>query len=249
MFVVLNKTKRQKGKAKGGHVAVEPPLDTTTLQPTNTMHAHSNVIDPTPGPSSPSSSSRSPIPPHLASESPSIQHRVRSRPTSRDVSPYPRSRPSTPNRLSTSSPSVQGPVAPRRSQRTLAKGPERPSGPPELEAALAIAIRNLESDIYAWWCANQKPGSPIPTTAYLKGRSPRIRKAAEAVDEADRLLNEAVYGKPKKTRTLKRVRVSPKASPDSSGDVTPETTFEQLELDSQGSTTLRQAAVTPNISN
>ncbi|KAF8515823.1 hypothetical protein BU17DRAFT_93235 [Hysterangium stoloniferum] len=84
----------------------------------------------------------------------------------------------------------------RRSQRATA----HLRGPPELEAAVAIAIRNLESDIYEWWCANYKPGSPLPTAAFLKSRSSRIRRAAEAVDEADRLLNEAIYGKPRNSR-------------------------------------------------
>ena len=246
---VFDGKKKQKRMKKSDQVPIEVSVasaDTATTSIKSTNAAL--MMEPKSGPPSPYSSSHPHLPPHLSSESPSIQHRVRSRPTSRDVSPYPRSRPSTPNSSSTPIPSSSRPVAPRRSQRTLGKGPERPSGPPELEAALSIAIRNLESDVYAWWCANQKPGSPIPTTAYLKGRSPRIRKAAEAVDEADRLLNEAIFGKAKKGRTFKKARISPHPSPGHSGEITPETEFEQLELSSQGSA-LRPARVTPDKSN
>ncbi|KAF8586109.1 hypothetical protein K439DRAFT_1632028 [Ramaria rubella] len=186
-----------------------------------------------------------PLPPHLASGTPPKQ---RSRPSSRDTSPYPRSRPSTPNRPSTPSLSASRPVPPRRSRRTVARSTDRPRGPPELEAALAIAIRNLESDIFEWWCANQKPGSPIPTTAYLKGRSPRVRRAAEAVDEADRMLNEAVYGKPKKPRTVKKTVVNAaQPSENPVGGVSPEAAFEQLELDSPRSSPFRSVGLkTPN---
>ena len=101
----------------------------------------------------------------------------------------------------------------------------------QLEAALTIAIRNLHSDVYEWWCANHKTGSPVPTAAYLKGCSPRIRRVAQAVDEADWLVNEAVYGKLKRGRsTAKCSPLPPKAPP----GVIPQTPFEQLKRNFQG---------------
>ncbi|KAF8478852.1 hypothetical protein JB92DRAFT_2837886 [Gautieria morchelliformis] len=74
------------------------------------------------------------------------------------------------------------------------EGTLRPPGPPALEAALQIALGNLESETWRYLWSNYKKhqGQPLPTPSEIKAACPSVRRAAEAVDQADRELEQAV---------------------------------------------------------
>ncbi|KAF8584215.1 hypothetical protein K439DRAFT_1660831 [Ramaria rubella] len=76
----------------------------------------------------------------------------------------------------------------------VSEGTLRPPGPPCLEAALNIALRNLESETwrYLWSYYTKNKGGPLPTPTAMKEASPSIRRAAEVVDKADRELEDAI---------------------------------------------------------
>jgi hypothetical protein len=74
------------------------------------------------------------------------------------------------------------------------EGTLRPSGPPSLEATLQIALGNLQSETWRYLWSNHKKhqGQPLPTPAEIKATCPSVKRAAEAVDQADRELEEAI---------------------------------------------------------
>ncbi|GJJ11667.1 hypothetical protein Clacol_005903 [Clathrus columnatus] len=77
----------------------------------------------------------------------------------------------------------------------VSEGTLRPPGPPHLEAALNLALRNLESETWNYlWAFNEKHEGrkPLPTPSEMKMISKSVRRAAEAVDKADRVLEEAI---------------------------------------------------------
>jgi len=76
----------------------------------------------------------------------------------------------------------------------VSEGTLRPPGPPHLEAALSIALRNLESETwgYLWPYIEKHPGERLPTPAEIKTVSQSVRRAADAVDKADRDLEDAI---------------------------------------------------------
>ncbi|KIJ30733.1 hypothetical protein M422DRAFT_70956 [Sphaerobolus stellatus SS14] len=76
----------------------------------------------------------------------------------------------------------------------VSEGTLRPPGPPHLEAALNIALSNLESATWGYlahYMTRARPG-PLPTTNQIKEESISVRRAAIAVDKADKELEEAV---------------------------------------------------------
>lgn len=77
----------------------------------------------------------------------------------------------------------------------VSEGTLRPPGPPHLEAALNIALRNLESETWNFlWAFNEKNQGkkPLPTPAEIKALSKSVQRASEAADKADRELEEAI---------------------------------------------------------
>ncbi|KAF8584251.1 hypothetical protein K439DRAFT_1158545 [Ramaria rubella] len=90
----------------------------------------------------------------------------------------------------------------------VSEGTLRPPGPPALEAALNIALRNLESETwrYLWSYHKNHRGKPLklPTPTAIKEACPRVRKAAAAVDKADRELEDAIDEIMDKTSRKKR---------------------------------------------
>ncbi|KAF8521584.1 hypothetical protein BU17DRAFT_64812 [Hysterangium stoloniferum] len=76
----------------------------------------------------------------------------------------------------------------------VSEGTLRPPGPPHLEAALSIALRNLESETwgYLWSYIEKRQGERLLTPAEIKAASRSVRKAADAVDKADRDLEDAI---------------------------------------------------------
>jgi len=93
------------------------------------------------------------------------------------------------------------PVPTRRSSRKatvhatqVSEGTLRPFGPPHLEAALNIALDNLHSETWGYlaYFVERNKGQPLPTTAEIKLASASVRRAAAAVDKAERILEEAI---------------------------------------------------------
>lgn len=76
----------------------------------------------------------------------------------------------------------------------ISEGTLRPPGPPHLQAALNIALRNLQSEVwdYLWSYRKKHPDAPLPTAAHVKQACRQAREAAEAVDKADRELEDAI---------------------------------------------------------
>jgi len=92
----------------------------------------------------------------------------------------------------------------------ISEGTLRPPGPPCLEAALSIALRNLESETwrYLWTYYKNHRGDPLPTTAHVKQACPQVRTAAEVVDRADRELEDAIDELMRSaSKTKRRVRL------------------------------------------
>lgn len=107
------------------------------------------------------------------------------------------------NTTSTNKPANKNLVLPqRRSSRQttvmatqVSEGTLRPPGPPHLEAALNIALRNLESATWGFlWSYNEKHQGkkPLPTPSEIKALSKSVKRASELADKADRELEEAI---------------------------------------------------------
>lgn len=77
----------------------------------------------------------------------------------------------------------------------VSEGTLRPPGPPHLEAALNIALRNLESATWGFlWSYNEKHQGkkPLPTPSEIKALSKSVKRASDLADKADRELEEAI---------------------------------------------------------
>lgn len=76
----------------------------------------------------------------------------------------------------------------------ISEGTLRPPGPPPLEAALNIALANLDSETWGYLARylTKNRQKPLPTPAQMKAASATIRRAAVAVDRADKELKDAV---------------------------------------------------------
>ncbi|KAF8521622.1 hypothetical protein BU17DRAFT_64847 [Hysterangium stoloniferum] len=126
--------------------------------------------------------------------------------TSPQCSPPKRPRIESSNSSSTSSEQGSGTarvgnLPSRRSSRQatvyntqLSEGNIRPPGPAHLEAALSIAIRNLQSETwrYLWIYREERKGEPLPSPGDIKEKCWRVRKAAKAVDAADKDIEDAL---------------------------------------------------------